>query len=64
MSSNILLLPILTTVSPVIVPEMRIIAAVSPATAEVRASRVVTVVVAPLEPPVVLWNSLEDCERD
>ena len=75
--------PILTTVSPVIVPaqanvyhiisnidhllnekkdgsvpEMMTIFLSSPATAEVKASRVLTVVVGPPEPPVVLLNPL------
>lgn len=43
--------PTLTTVLPVIVPEMTTIAAVSPAAAEVRALKLVTVVVAPPFPP-------------
>lgn len=50
----VLLEPTLTTVLPVIVPEMTTIAAVSPAAAEVRALKLVTVVVAPPFPPVVL----------
>ena len=79
--------PILTTVSPVIVPaqrevsyhyyqylsfhlrnekkdssvpEMMTIFLSSPATAEVKASRVLTVVVGPPEPPVVLVNPLSE----
>lgn len=46
--------PILTAVSPVMVPEMTTIAAVSPVTAEVRAAKLVTVTVGPPFPPVVL----------
>lgn len=55
---TVLFEPILTTVSPVMVPEMITMAAVLPVTAEVRASKVVTVVVAPPFPPVVLENAL------
>lgn len=46
--------PTLTTALPVMVPEMTMIAAVSLAAAEVRALKLVTVVVAPPFPPVVL----------
>lgn len=49
-----LLEPTLTTVLPEIVPEIRTILAVSSLRASVRSSRVLTVTVEPLEPPVVL----------
>lgn len=49
----------MTTVLPVIVPEMITIFLAVPVTAEVRAARVVTVVVVPPDPPDVLKQRSE-----